>query len=152
MNSHDFFMSEAIEEAKKAMSIGEVPIGAIVVRNGVIVGRGYNRRETDKRAIAHAEILAIEEACQTLGGWRLIDCDMYVTLEPCVMCAGAIYQSRVVNLYYGASDLKAGAFGSLYSIHEDDRLNHKVNVQSGILENECAHLIKTFFKNLRNRK
>lgn len=152
MTSHEFFMSQAILEAHKAEAIGEVPIGAVVVKNGVIVGRGYNQRETGKRAIAHAEILAIDDACKQLGGWRLVDCDLYVTLEPCLMCAGAIYQARVVNVYYGATDLKAGAFGSLYQIHEDERLNHLVNVEKGILEEECAQLLKDFFKNLRTKK
>lgn len=152
MNRHEAFMREAILEAKKAEAMGEVPIGAIVVKAGKIVGRGFNQRETGKRAIAHAEILAIEDACSQLGGWRLVDCDLYVTLEPCLMCAGAIYQARVVNVYYGAADPKAGAFGSLYHIHEDQRLNHMVHVEKGILEDECSGLLKAFFKHLRATK
>lgn len=152
MNRHEAFMREAILEAKKAEAMGEVPIGAIVVKAGKIVGRGFNQRETGKRAIAHAEILAIEDACSQLGGWRLVDCDLYVTLEPCLMCAGAIYQARVVNVYYGAADPKAGAFGSLYHIHEDHRLNHMVHVEKGILEDECSGLLKAFFKHLRATK
>ncbi len=144
-------MKEAILEAQKAYAIGEVPIGAVVVRYGEIVGRGHNQRETAKRAIAHAEILAIEDACKNLNGWRLIDCDLYVTLEPCIMCGGAIYQSRIINLVYGAKDIKSGAFGSLYNFAEDTRLNHQVKVQSGVLEAECSQLIKQFFKGLRKK-
>jgi tRNA(adenine34) deaminase len=151
MDQHEYFMREAIKEAHKAYEIGEVPIGAVVVRQGEIVGRGHNQRETAKRAIAHAEILAIDDACKQLNGWRLIDCDLYVTLEPCLMCGGAIYQSRIINLYYGAKDYKSGAFGSLYNLAEDSRLNHQVQVHAGILEMECSELIKTFFKTLRKK-
>lgn len=152
MTKHEIFMREALAEAQKAADIGEVPIGAIVVKGDVVVGRGYNRRETEKMATAHAEIMAIEEACITLGGWRLIGCDMYVTLEPCLMCAGAIYQSRIEHLYFGAHDPKGGAFGSLYQVHEDRRLNHLVDTQSGLLENECSVVLKDFFKALRDKK
>lgn len=151
MEIHDLYMKEALIEAQKAYAIGEVPIGAVVVQYGKIVGRGHNQRETAKRAIAHAEILAIDQACKTLGGWRLVDCDLYVTLEPCLMCGGAIYQSRIVNLVYGARDLKSGAFGSLYDLSQDQRLNHGVKVVSGIMEQECSDLIKAFFKALRNK-
>lgn len=151
MEHDEKFMLEAIKEAQKAYAIGEVPIGAVVVRQGEIVGRGHNQRETSKRAIAHAEIMAIEEACKNLGGWRLIDCDLYVTLEPCLMCGGAIYQSRVVRLIYGAKDPKSGAFGSLYNLAEDTRLNHQVAVTAGILESECSTLLKQFFRELRNK-
>lgn len=151
MEHDEKFMLEAIKEAQKAYAIGEVPIGAVVVRHGEIVGRGHNQRETSKRAIAHAEILAIEDACKNLGGWRLIDCDLYVTLEPCLMCGGAIYQSRVVRLIYGAKDPKSGAFGSLYDLSEDTRLNHQVAVTSGILESDCSEMLKQFFRELRNK-
>lgn len=151
MEIHDLYMKEALIEAEKAYAIGEVPIGAVVVQYGKIVGRGHNQRETAKRAIAHAEILAIDEACKTLGGWRLVDCDLYVTLEPCLMCGGAIYQSRIVNLVYGAKDLKSGAFGSLYDLSQDQRLNHGVKVVSGVMEQECSQLIKAFFKALRSK-
>lgn len=152
MQNHVEFMNAALQEAKKAYELGEVPIGAVVVKDGQIVGRGFNQRETAKRATAHAEILAIEDACNNLGGWRLVECDLYVTLEPCLMCGGAIYQSRIVNLYYGASDPKAGAFGSLYDLSEDDRLNHKVSCHGNVLENECSQLLKVFFKELRSKK
>ncbi len=151
MEIHALYMKEALIEAEKAYAIGEVPIGAVVVQYGKIVGRGHNQRETAKRAIAHAEILAIDEACKTLGGWRLVDCDLYVTLEPCLMCGGAIYQSRIVNLVYGAKDLKSGAFGSLYDLSQDQRLNHGVKVVSGVMEQECSQLIKAFFKALRSK-
>lgn len=152
MQNHEEFMNAALIEANKAYAIGEVPIGAVVVRNGEIIGRGYNQRETGKRAIAHAEILAIEDACANLNGWRLMDCDLYVTLEPCLMCGGAIYQSRIVNLYFGASDPKSGAFGSLYNLSEDDRLNHRVTTYKGVLEEECSQILRTFFKELRMKK
>lgn len=152
MIDREFYMREALIEAQKAYALGEVPIGAVVVKDGVIVGRGFNQRETAKRATAHAEVLAIEDACKTLGGWRLVNCDLYVTLEPCIMCGGAIYQSRIVNLFYGAKDPKAGAFGSLYQIDQDSRLNHLVTCHSGILEEECSKLLKSFFKELRQRK
>ena len=151
MENHEFYMKEALLEAQKAYEIGEVPIGAVIVQHGKIVGRGYNMRETAKRAIAHAEIMAIEDACKNLGGWRLVDCDMYVTLEPCLMCGGAIYQSRIVNLVYGAKDQKSGAFGSLYDLSQDERLNHKVSLVSDVLEEECSQLIKSFFKALRSK-
>lgn len=152
MTTQEEFMIEALKEAQKAYALNEVPIGAVIVRRGEIVGRGHNLRETGKNALAHAELMAIDMACKTLGGWRLIDCDLYVTLEPCIMCAGAIYQSRIVNLYYGASDPKAGAFGSLYDLSKDDRLNHKVNCYPGILEDLCATQIRDFFKELRAKK
>lgn len=152
MIDREYYMREALIEAQKAYAIGEVPIGAVVVKDGLIVGRGYNQRETAKRAIAHAEVLAIEEACKTLGGWRLVECDLYVTLEPCLMCGGAIYQSRIINLFYGAKDPKSGAFGSLYQIDQDSRLNHQVICHSGILEAECSELLKSFFRELRQKK
>ncbi len=150
-NQYEFFMKEALIEAQKAYEIREVPIGAVVVRNGEIIGRGHNQRETSKRAIAHAEILAIDDACKSLNGWRLIDCDLYVTLEPCIMCGGAIYQSRIGRLIYGANDIKSGAFGSLYDLSLDNRLNHQVQKISGVLEQECSILLKQFFKELRNK-
>lgn len=152
MTLHEGFMLEALKEAQKALELNEVPIGAIVVYRGEIIGRGYNLRESKKNALAHAEIIAINEACQKLGGWRLVDCDLYVTLEPCIMCAGAIYQSRIVNVYYGAKDLKAGAFGSLYDLSKDSRLNHIVSCTCGILEDECSMMISNFFKMLRDQK
>lgn len=150
--SHEFFMREALKEAEKAELIGEIPIGAVIVKDGEIVGRGYNMRETGKVSLYHAEIIAIENACKNIGGWRLTDCDLYVTIEPCVMCAGAIYQSRIAKVYFGAFDYKAGAFGSLYDFSKDDRLNHLVKAESGLLEEECSSIIKNFFKELRSNK
>ena len=144
------FMKEALIEAKKAFDIGEVPIGAVVVHNGKIIGRGHNRRECDKNALFHAEIIAINEACKNLGGWRLPDSEIYVTLEPCPMCMGAIISARIDKLYFGAFDEKSGACGSVTDL--SGVLPHKVSVTSGVLEEECSSLIKSFFKKLRNSK
>ncbi len=142
----------AIEEAKKAAEIGEVPVGAVIVHDGEIIAKAYNLREVNKSCLAHAEILAIDSASKYLGGWRLQNCDMYVTLEPCLMCAGAIYQARIKNLYFGARDPKAGAVKSLYEVLSDDRLNHQVNVESGLCEDTCSQLLKDFFVKLRNKR
>ncbi len=147
----EFFMDQAIELAKEAAKEGEVPVGAVVVIDGRIVGRGRNRRETDKNALAHAEIEAINEACKTLGGWRLWQCDMYVTLEPCPMCTGAIINSRIKRLVYGASDSKAGSCGSVVNLFSLP-YNHKPEVISGLKQEECAALLSDFFKRLRKKK
>ncbi len=144
-------MMMALEEAKKARDIGEVPIGAVVVRNGEVVGRGYNKTETAKDPTMHAEMEAIREAAKTLGGWRLVGCDMYVTCEPCSMCAGAIVWSRIENLYIGTMDPKAGACGSVFNIVQETKLNHNVNIEMGILQEECSRILKEFFKDLRKR-
>lgn len=146
----EFFMDQAIELAKEAAKEGEVPVGAVVVIDGRIVGRGRNRRETGKNALAHAEIEAINEACKTLGGWRLWQCDMYVTLEPCPMCTGAIINSRIKRLVYGASDSKAGSCGSVVNLFSLP-YNHKPEVVSGLKQEECAALLSDFFKNLRKK-
>lgn len=145
------YMREAIALAKKAFELGEVPVGAVAVWDGKIVGRGMNLRETDKNALRHAEIMAIDEACKNLGGWRLWKCDLYVTLEPCPMCAGAIINSRVKRVIYGASDPKAGSCGSLTNLFEMP-YNHKPEVVSGILEEECSALLKSFFEKLREKR
>ncbi|MBR3934945.1 MAG: tRNA adenosine(34) deaminase TadA [Oscillospiraceae bacterium] len=145
------YMREAIALAKKAFELGEVPVGAVAVWDGKIVGRGMNLRETDKNALRHAEIMAIDEACKNLGGWRLWKCDLYVTLEPCPMCAGAIINSRVKRVIYGASDPKAGSCGSLTNLFEMP-YNHKPEVISGILEEECSALLKSFFEKLREKR
>ncbi|TWW12795.1 tRNA-specific adenosine deaminase [Planctomyces bekefii] len=147
----EYWMNQALELAKKAGSIGEVPIGAIVVKNGQIVGRGHNLREQSKDATRHAEMDAIKDACNTLGAWRLSGCDLYVTLEPCLMCSGAIYQARIDRVFYGASDPKAGAMGSLYQIHQDLRLNHRLPAQGGLLAQECGQILKDFFQQRRNQ-
>ncbi|NIK72326.1 MULTISPECIES: tRNA adenosine(34) deaminase TadA [unclassified Paenibacillus] len=146
------WMQLAIEEAKKAEQIGEVPIGAILVKNGEVVGRGYNLRETNHDPTAHAEMVAIREACERLGAWRLLDCTLYVTLEPCPMCAGAIVQSRVKRVVYGTGDPKAGCAGTLMNLLQEPRFNHETELTSGILQAECAELLTNFFRNLRSRR
>ena len=145
------YMKAALKLAQKAADEGEVPVGAVVVCDGKIVGRGRNRRETKKNAIHHAEIEAIEKACKKLGGWRLHKCDLYVTLEPCPMCTGAIINARIKTLYYGAKDEKAGSCGTLVNLF-DLPYNHKPEVISGVMEEECANILKKFFKDLRERK
>ena len=145
-------MRMALEEAQKAGDIGEVPIGAIVVKDDIVVGRGFNKTETSKDPTAHAEMEAIRMAAKTLGGWRLIGCDLYVTCEPCSMCAGAIVWSRIENLYIGTMDPKAGACGSVFNIVQEEKLNHNVNIEIGILQEECSKILKDFFKNLRKTK
>lgn len=144
-----YFMKEALKEAEKANSIMEIPIGAVIVKDGEIIGRGYNRKETDKNALYHAEILAIDEACKTLGGWRLIGCTMYVTLEPCAMCAGALVNARVERLVIGTSDEKTGSCGTVMNIANNDLLNHRIDVSFGICEDECKEIVQNFFKKLR---
>lgn len=148
----ELFMKEALKEAYKAYEINEVPIGAVIVRNGEIVGRGYNQKETQKDATLHAEISAIKDACNNLGGWRLPDCTMYVTLEPCSMCAGALVNARIERLVIGAIDLKTGACGSVLNIVQMEKLNHQIDVQFGVLEEDCSQILKTFFAELRNSK
>ncbi len=142
------YMSEALELAKEAAAAGEVPVGCVIVSDGKIIGRGRNRRESDKSAIAHAEIEAIGEACRALGGWRLSGCELYVTLEPCPMCAGAIINSRISKVFYGAGDSKVGACGGVLNIFEEN-FGHKPQIVGGIMREECAGLISEFFKNLR---
>ena len=145
-------MREAIKVAKRAGRMGEMPVGAVIVRNGEIISRGGNRRETKKNALLHAEITAIDKACKKLGGWRLQGCEMYVTLEPCPMCAGAILNSRIEKLYFGASDPKSGCTGSKLNLLDMNICNFKTEVTGGIFEDECARLIKDFFRTLRNGK
>lgn len=145
-------MRAAIELAKESEKQGEVPVGAVVVKNGTIVGTGKNRRETGKNALYHAEIEAINNACKSLGGWRLWNCDLYVTLEPCPMCAGAIINSRIRRVYFGAYDNKAGSFGSVANFNMLP-YNHKPEIYGGIMEDECSQMLTDFFKTLReNRK
>lgn len=152
MSLESYFMGEALQEAQKAFDLKEVPIGAVVVKDGIIVGRGHNLRETAKDPTAHAEMIAIREASKTLGGWRLMDCDLYVTIEPCPMCAGAIMLSRIKRLIIGAMDPKGGAAGSLLSIPEDERFNHQTEIVQGIREEECSSIMKEFFRELRKSK
>lgn len=146
------FMKEALRQAKKAAAIGETPIGAVIVCGGEIIARGYNKRETKKNALLHAEIIAINRACKKLGGWRLPGCDLYVTLEPCPMCAGAIINARIDNVYFGAYDKKSGCAGSAANLFRAGLFNHDVNVQGGIMESECASTLSEFFKELRKIK
>ncbi len=143
-----YYMEQALALAREAFADGEVPVGCVVVRRGEIVGRGRNRREKDKSALAHAEVEAISQACQTLGGWRLWECTLYVTLEPCPMCAGAIVNARIPRVVYGASDAKCGAVRSVCGLF-DMGFNHHPTVESGILEAECAQLLTEFFQKLR---
>lgn len=152
LEQDQYWMDQAIALAREAFTLGEVPIGAVIVKDGRLVGKGYNRRELDQNALAHAEMLAIHEACQTLGGWRLTGCELYVTLEPCPMCAGAIVQARLSRVIYGAADPKGGYAGSLYNTLADSRLNHQVAWTAGVRQNECETLLKTFFKVLREKK
>jgi tRNA(adenine34) deaminase len=149
---YETFMREALLEAKKAEEIGEVPIGAVVVRNGEVIGRGHNLRETTHDPTAHAEIIAIRQASEAVGGWRLNDCDLYVTLEPCPMCAGAIIQARIANVIYGTVDPKAGCAGTLMNLLDDERFNHQTAVITGVLQGECAALLSGFFRNLREKR
>lgn len=145
-----FFMKEALREAIIAFDKGEVPVGAVIVRNNEIIARGHNKRETNKNAIFHAEVDAINNACNKLGGWRLWDCSLYVTLEPCPMCAGAIINAHIPNVYFGAYDLKNGSCGSVTNLFEL-QYAFKPKCTGGILQDECSELLKDFFKNLRNK-
>jgi tRNA(adenine34) deaminase len=144
------YMRQALALARQAAEEGEVPVGCVVVRDGQIVGRGRNRREKARNALCHAELEAIGEACRNLGGWRLWECDLYVTLEPCPMCAGAIINARIPRVVYGASDAKAGSCGSVCNLF-DMAYNHHPRVESGLMEEECAGILKDFFRELRVR-
>lgn len=146
-----YFMNLALAQAKKAEELDEVPIGAVVVYENQVIAQGYNRREVDNDPAGHAEFIAMKQASEKLGVWRLSGCTVYVTLEPCLMCAGLMYQARIDRCVYGAADPKAGALGSLYSVNEDDRLNHTFDVTSGVCSQECATVLRTFFQNKRKR-
>jgi len=143
------YMREALRQAKKARDLGEVPIGCVIVWQGRIIGRGYNRRMTDRTALAHAEIAAIRKANRVVGDWRLDGCEMYITLEPCPMCAGAIVQSRISSVYIGAMNPKAGCAGSVLNLLEEEGFNHQCRVERGVLAEPCAQLLKSFFQELR---
>jgi tRNA(adenine34) deaminase len=145
-------MQEALMEAAAAEKLGEIPIGAVVVHGGEIIGRGYNLRETSNDPTTHAEMVAIREAARHLGSWRLLDCTLYVTLEPCVMCMGAIILARIPYLVFACRDPKAGAVGSLYDFSRDERFNHRVEVVEGVLGDECSTMLRGFFQKLRARK
>jgi len=146
----EIFMRQALIEAQKAADAGEVPVGAVIVHAGQVIGRGHNQRESLQDPTAHAEMIAITAAAEFLRSWRLVGCTLYVTLEPCLMCAGAIVLARIDRLVYGAADPKAGACGSLYNVPQDPRLNHRVAVTAGVLAGESQELLKEFFRRLRN--
>ncbi len=146
-----FYMQEALKEAALAEELAEVPIGAVIVCDGEIVGRGHNLRETSNDPTTHAEMIAIRQAAEKLDSWRLLNCTLYVTLEPCVMCMGAIILARIPYLVYGCRDPRVGAVGSIYNFAEDERFNHKVEVREGILQEECRSQLTAFFKQLRQR-
>ena len=145
-----FWMRQALEQAERAARMGEIPVGAVVVRRGEIIGEGHNRRETDNDPLAHAELLAIRQAARAVGNWRLVGCTIYVTLEPCAMCAGALVNSRVERLVFGTRDPKAGFCGSLGDVVTDERLNHQLEVSEGPLAEDCARLLREFFATLRS--
>lgn len=144
-------MAEALKEAEKAAEMGEVPVGAVIVRDGEVIAKGHNMTESTKDPTAHAEMLAIRQASQKLGGWRLIGCHMYVTAEPCSMCAGAIVWSRIEKLFIGTMDPKAGACGSVFNIPQEKKLNHFVEIETGVMEEECAQIMRAFFRKLRSK-
>jgi tRNA(adenine34) deaminase len=151
LREHIMWMEEAILAARQAEAINEVPIGAIIVWQDKVIGRGYNMRETTLDPTAHAEMIAIRQASQALGAWRLLDCALYVTLEPCPMCAGAIVQARIPKIIYGTSDPKAGCAGTLMNLLQEERFNHQVEIVSNVLQDECSALLSSFFRKLRNK-
>jgi tRNA(adenine34) deaminase len=151
-NQDEYFMKEAILEAKKAEELNEVPIGAVIVIDGEIISRAHNLRESNQSAVAHAELIAIDKACKEIGSWRLEGASLYVTLEPCPMCSGAIILSRVKRVVYGASDPKGGCAGTFMNLLQDERFNHQSEVTKGILEEECSQMLSQFFRELRRRK
>ncbi len=151
MNQHEKYMKDALKQAKKAYALGEVPIGCVIVYQDKIIGRGYNRRNTDKNTLSHAEITAINKASKYIGDWRLEECTLYVTLEPCQMCAGAIVQARIPEVVIGCTNPKAGCAGSILNILQMPAFNHQVNITKGILEDTCSDMLTTFFKELRIR-
>lgn len=152
INMDEMFMKEAIKQAKKAYKLEEVPIGCVIVHEGKIIARGYNKRNTKKNTLAHAEIIAINRASKMVGDWRLEECTMYITLEPCQMCAGAIVQSRMKKVVIGSMNPKAGCAGSVLNMLQMEQFNHQVELEIGILEEECSKLLKDFFKELRATK
>lgn len=152
MTREEKYMKEALKQAKKARDIEEVPIGCVIVYQDKIIGRGYNRRRIDKNTLSHAELNAIKKASKKMGDWRLDDCEMYVTLEPCQMCAGAIVQSRIKKVYIGCMNPKAGCAGSILNLLQVEKFNHQAEIIKGVLEEECSSIMKEFFKTLRSKK
>jgi len=151
LEEYERWMREALAEAQKAEALREVPIGAVIVKDGMIIGRGHNLRETRRNPTAHAEMIAIREASERLDAWRLLDCDLYVTLEPCPMCAGAIVQSRIRRVIFGTPDPKAGCAGTLMNLLEEQRFNHQAEVIGGVLQEECSQVLTQFFRRLRGK-
>ena len=152
MENKEKYMKAALKEAQKAYNLLEIPVGAVIVKDGKIIARAHNQKETKNDTTKHAEIIAIQKASKKLGSWRLLDCEMYVTLEPCTMCAVAIINSRIKKVYYGTEDPKTGACGSVLNLFEDYTFNHKVETEKNILKNECEKILKQFFKELRENK
>lgn len=152
MDNKEIFMNQALKEAKKAYNKLEIPVGAVIVKDGKIIARAHNQKEAKFDTTKHAEIVAIQKASKKLKSWRLLDCEMYVTLEPCSMCAGAIINSRIKKIYIGTMDKKTGAVGSVFNLLEDYTFNHKVEYQTGIMKDECENILKQFFKELRKTK
>ena len=152
LSEDERYMRQAITLAKKAAANGDVPIGCVIVYEGKVIARGYNRRNVDKTTLAHAEIMAIKKASKVLGDWRLEDCTMYVTLEPCQMCAGAIVQARIPKVYIGSMNPKAGCAGSVLNLLDEKRFNHQVETEEGLLGEECSMMLKEFFKELREKR
>lgn len=152
MSENEKYMREAIKQARKAYAIGEVPIGCVIVYEGKIIGRGYNRRTIDKNPLAHAELIAIKKASKKIGDWRLEDCTLYVTLEPCQMCSGAIVQARMKKVVVGCMNPKAGCAGSILNLLQVEQFNHQVELETGVLQEECSLMMKNFFKELRKAK
>ncbi len=151
LSTDERYMKQALTQAKKALALGEVPIGCVIVYDGKVIGRGYNRRNTDKSTLSHAEITAIRKAGKVIGDWRLEDCTAYITLEPCPMCAGAIVQARIKRVVVGAMNPKAGCAGSVLNILQEPGFNHQVEFENGVLKEACAGILKTFFTDLRVR-
>jgi tRNA(adenine34) deaminase len=151
LSDDERYMREAIRQAKKAEKIGDVPIGCVIVYDGKIIARGYNRRNKDKTTLAHAELVAIKKASKILGDWRLEECTMYITLEPCQMCAGAIVQARIPKVVVGCMNPKAGCAGSILDLFHVDKFNHKVDFEYGVMEDECREMMQSFFRKLRKK-
>ena len=151
-NERELFMREALSEAAEAYALNEVPVGCVIVCDGKIIGRGHNRRITDGNVLSHAELTALGKACESTGDWRLDGCDIYVTVEPCPMCAGAIIQARIKRLFFGAANPKAGCAGSVMNILQDPGFNHRTEIISGILETECSGLMTGYFREFRSRE
>lgn len=149
---HEIYMREAVNEARKAFELDETPIGAVIVHDGKIIGRGYNRRNSEKNPLCHAEIIAINEAAKYIGDWRIENCTIYVTVEPCPMCAGAIVQARIPTVVFGTENVKAGCCGSVLNLMQQEKLNHRAEVISDVLKEECSSLMKEFFKNMRKKR